>query len=236
MRYVSVIGAIYFIISAQSISFVDSSLRDLSIVSDGYDFDDYVPAHQNRPDGPWIVSAESTFPSTDYVEKPFRSPINVDYETLDTSENHHGSINHVNNQFDSTFIPRIVDNSQLNSHPIRTQTIPMLCVRNHSNDMKCIDAVSRPKPFNGYVKHTFRSGKAYISNTYLCITVCMLPKIQTLQINSNHLFDFIFLLYNFFFSSWTIQFKCSRTFFICTDFSSASHLSCSRTGCKASNH
>lgn len=188
------IGAIYFIISAQSISFVDSSLRDLSIVSDGYDFDDYVPAHQNRPDGPWIVSAVSTFPSTDYAEKTFRSPINVDYETLDTSANHHGNINHVNNQFGSTFIPRIVDNSHLNSHPIRTHTIPMLCIPNNSNNMKCIDAVSGPKPFKGYVKHTFRSGNITYQ-VYYNYSSCACSQNSEFQINEKYIvwLHFIFV-------------------------------------------
>lgn len=153
------IGAICVILCAQSMPCAAASLADgYSIVSDGYEFDDYVPAHQNRPDGPWIVS---TYPSSDYAEKPFRSAINVDYSTLDTSSaNHHGNINHINNQFGSTFIPGIVDNSHLNSHPIR-----MICVPNHTNHMKCIDAVSGshqspkpPKAYNGYLKHTIRSG------------------------------------------------------------------------------
>lgn len=177
MRCGSVIVAINFIfICAQSMPYVDSSLTDLSVVSDGYDFVDYVPTHQNRPDGPWIVS---TFPSSDYAEKPFRSTINVDYPALDiSSANHHGNINHINNQFGSTFIPGIVDNSQLNSPPIR-----MLCVPNHTNNMKCIDAVSGPKPFNGYLKHTIRSGNVYyflffISYIIIPPRACMLSKLR----------------------------------------------------------
>lgn len=156
--------------------YVGSSLTDVSVVSDGYDFVDYVPAHQNRPDGPWIVS---TFPSSDYAEKPFRSTINVDYPALDiSSANHHGNINHINNQFGSTFIPGIVDNSPLNSPPIR-----MLCVPNHTNNMKCIDAVSGPKPFNGYLKHTIRSGNVYyflffISYIIIPPRACMLSKLR----------------------------------------------------------
>lgn len=151
----------YVILCAQSIPYVVASLVDngYSIVSDDYDFDDYVPAHQNRPNGhgPWTIV--STYPSSDYAEKTFRSPINVDYSTLDTSSaNHHGNINHINNQFGSTFIPGYVDNSHPNSQPI---PIRMLCVPNHTNHMKCIDAVSGPKPpkaYNGYLKYTIRSG------------------------------------------------------------------------------
>lgn len=158
MRCALVIGATHFIIIAQSIPYVVSSLSELSLVTDGYEFDDYVPA-QHHSNGPWILSAVSPFSSTDFVEKPFRSTINVDYSTLDTTANHRP--NHVNSHFGSSFIPGIVDNSHQNSHPIRTQT--MICIPNHSNNMKCIDAVSGPKPFNGYVRHTIRSGNVYMA-------------------------------------------------------------------------
>lgn len=159
----SLIGAI-FILSAQSIFCVNSSVLDLSLLSAGYELDDYFTSHSNS-DSPWIVLPNAA----DYGEQHFLPPINVDYSTLDTSTNHLGSVNHVNNQFASTFIPaNNADkalNSLLNSDAVLSQTHPIVRIPHHDIE-KCTDhihnadAFTPHKPFGGYKKQTITSGNA----------------------------------------------------------------------------
>lgn len=146
-----------------------ANLSDLSLLSDGYDINEYLVNQQNE-DTPWIVSSP---PNTESIEQNFMPIFNVDYPTtLDvdttTSTNHLGNVNHIKNQFGNTFIPSVVDkalNSLLNSDTILTQSHhPIARIANqqyHDNGHHIDhihDAVSIHKPFGGYKKQTITSG------------------------------------------------------------------------------
>lgn len=144
----------------------EASLSDLSLLSEGYDIEDYLINHQHE-DAPWIVSS---FPNADSIDENFVPILNVDYPTLDvdTASNHLGRVNHIkNNQFGNTFIPSVVDkalNSLLNSDAILTQSSPIVQITNqrrqhqHHDDDRIHDAVSIHKPFGGYKKQMITSG------------------------------------------------------------------------------
>lgn len=111
---------IFIYYEGSSIFFAAASLTDLSLLSGGYNVDEYLDTHQYQ-DSPWIVSR---FPYADNDGGHFLPIINVEYPITEITP-HLGYINHmtIKNQLGNTFIPSVGDetlNTLLNSESYHT--------------------------------------------------------------------------------------------------------------------
>lgn len=97
-------------------------LTDLSLLSGGYDIDEYLNTHQYQ-DSPWIVSR---FPHINNDGGHFLPIINVEYPITEIAP-HLGYINHmtIRNQLGNTFIPSAEDetlNTLLNAESLHSHS------------------------------------------------------------------------------------------------------------------
>lgn len=116
------IYAIFICYGEGLIFFAAASFTDLSLLSGGYDIDEYLDTHQYQ-DSPWIVSR---FPHTENVGGHFVPIINVEYPIKEIAP-HLGYINHmqIKNQLGNTFIPSAEDdtlNVLLNAEPVHASS------------------------------------------------------------------------------------------------------------------